>query len=89
MRRIASIAPGTQHVCRLGLATRGGCGLRPDDVDLALQRGVNYLNWCGHPDGLSEAVKSLGSGRQNIVLAAQFQSRPTVERRALLHLDRR
>ena len=79
MRRIASIAPGTQRVCRLGLATRGGCGLRPDDVDLALQRGVNYLNWCGHPDGLSEAVKRLGSRRNNIVLAVQFQSRTSRE----------
>jgi predicted aldo/keto reductase-like oxidoreductase len=79
MTRTTIIAPGLQHVCRLGLATRGGCGLRPDDVDLALQRGVNYLNWCGHPDGLSEAVKRLGSQRPNIILAVQFQSRTSRE----------
>jgi predicted aldo/keto reductase-like oxidoreductase len=88
MRRTAVIAPGLPHVCRLGLATRGGCGLRPDDVDLALRRGVNYLNWCGHPDGLSEAVKTLGSQRPNIILAVQFQSRTsreaTIEFRSLL-----
>jgi predicted aldo/keto reductase-like oxidoreductase len=79
MRRTAIIAPDLQHVCRLGLATRGGCGLRPDDVDLALRRGVNYLNWCGRPDGLSEAVKRLGSQRPNVILAVQFQSRTSRE----------
>src|ERR1700722_12890501 len=88
MRRSAIIVPGGQQVCRLGLATRGGGGLGRDDVDWALQRGVNYLNWCGHPDGLSEAVKRLGSQRRNVVLAVQFQSRTSgeaaVEFRSLL-----
>jgi predicted aldo/keto reductase-like oxidoreductase len=79
MKRTAIIAPGLQHVCRLGLASRGGCALRHDDVELALRRGINYLNWCGHPDGLSEAVKGLGSERQNIILAVQFQSRTSAE----------
>src|ERR1700722_2276907 len=79
MRRTAMIAPGMRQVCRLGLATRGGSGLGAKDVDWALQRGVNYLNWCGHPDGLSEAVKRLGSERRNIVLAVQFQSRTSRE----------
>ena len=73
------IAPGLQQVCRLGLATRGGSSLRPGDVDWALGRGVNYLNWCGHPDGLSEAVKGLGSHRPKIILAVQFQSRTSRE----------
>jgi predicted aldo/keto reductase-like oxidoreductase len=88
MRRSAIIVPGGQQVCRLGLATSGGGGLGRDDVDWALERGVNYLNWCGHPDGLSEAVKRLGSQRRNVVLAVQFQSRTSgeaaVEFRSLL-----
>jgi predicted aldo/keto reductase-like oxidoreductase len=79
MRRSAVIGPGLQPVCRLGLATRGGCGLLPGDVEWALQKGVNYLNWCGHPDGLSEAVKRLGAQRRNSVLAVQFQSRTSRE----------
>lgn len=79
MRRTATIAPGMQKICRLGLATRGGCGLHPDDVDWALRKGVNYLNWCGQRDGLSEAVKRLGSHRSNVVLAVQFQSRTSRE----------
>jgi predicted aldo/keto reductase-like oxidoreductase len=78
-RRTAVIAPGLQQVCRLGLASRGGCGLAPEDVDWAIERGVNYLNWCGHADGLSEAVKRLGSRRRNVVVAVQFQSRTSRE----------
>jgi hypothetical protein len=38
-------------LCRLGLATRGTNRLTPADIHLALDRGVNFLNWCGNPDG--------------------------------------
>jgi predicted aldo/keto reductase-like oxidoreductase len=73
--RTISLAPGLPGVCRLGLATRGNTHLRMEDVEHAISRGVNYLNWCGHPDGLSRAVARLGSARSRIVVAAQFQAR--------------
>ena len=52
MRKTAELAPNLPRVRRLGLATRGNTHLRPDDVAHAIDRGLNYLNWCGKPDGL-------------------------------------
>jgi predicted aldo/keto reductase-like oxidoreductase len=75
MQRTVVLAPGMPEVCRLGLATRGNTHLKSVDVLRAVERGVNYLNWCGHPDGLSSAVAGMGSHRRQVVLAAQFQSR--------------
>jgi predicted aldo/keto reductase-like oxidoreductase len=64
------------EVYRLGLATRGNTHLKTEDVEHAIERGVNYLNWCGHPDGLSHAVARLGQEpRSRIVVAAQFEAR--------------
>ena len=51
-------------VCRLGLATRGNTRLDPEDVEEAMRRGVDYLNWCCHADGLSAAVRRLGPRRE-------------------------
>jgi predicted aldo/keto reductase-like oxidoreductase len=62
-------------VCRLGLATRGNTHLRTEDVEDAIERGVNYLNWCGHRDGMSAAMARMGAGRERVVLAAQFEAR--------------
>lgn len=75
MQRTTVLAPGIPEVCRLGLATRGNTHLKSADVERAVERGVNYLNWCGHPDGLSSAVAGMGSARRQVVVAAQFQSR--------------
>jgi len=75
MQRTVSLAPGLPEVCRLGLATRGNTHLKSEDVEHAIERGVNYLNWCGHPDGLSRAVARLGEQRDQIVVAAQFEAR--------------
>jgi predicted aldo/keto reductase-like oxidoreductase len=61
-------------VCRLGLATRGG-GLTPDDIHHALDRGVNFLNWCGSPDALSRTVAELGPRRREVVVCVQFEAR--------------
>ena len=58
-------------VCRLGLATRGGTHLLKQDVLWALERGINYLNWPGHEDGMSEAIRSLSP--------RQTESLPEVE----------
>ncbi len=62
-------------VCRLGLATRGNTHLTREDVLLALDRGLNYWNWCGHQDGMAEAIGELGSQRKRVVIAAQLWAR--------------
>jgi predicted aldo/keto reductase-like oxidoreductase len=66
-------------VCRLGLATRGGSRLHPKDVEFAIARGLNYLNWCGHEDGLCQTIAALGRERSKVVVAVQFESRGDVE----------
>jgi aryl-alcohol dehydrogenase-like predicted oxidoreductase len=72
-------------VCRLGLATRGGSGLVPDDVFHAIDQGIDFLNWPGlaeGPDGgdaISTAVASLGARRQEVVVCAQFGARTASE----------
>jgi predicted aldo/keto reductase-like oxidoreductase len=60
--------------CRLGLATRSECALEAADVRTAVDRGINYLNWCGRPDGLSRAVRELGARRESVALAVQLES---------------
>jgi predicted aldo/keto reductase-like oxidoreductase len=75
MERTAALAPGLPQVCRLGLATRGNTHLKTEDVEWAVERGINYLNWCGHRDGLSRAVARMRSARKQVVVAAQFQAR--------------
>jgi len=69
------LGAGVPPVCRLGLATRGNTHLGADDVEYAVERGINYLNWCGHADGLSRAVSRMGSARKRVVLAAQLEAR--------------
>ena len=66
-------------VPRLGLATRGNTTLEPDDIARALDCGVRYLNWCGRPDGLSEAMRDLGSLRSEVVFATQLKARTADE----------
>lgn len=79
MERYARLAAGLPAVCRLGLATRGNTRLDADDVHWAVERGVNYLNWCGKPDGLSRAVAEMGPTRANVVVAVQFKARTAGE----------
>ncbi|MEW5975413.1 MAG: aldo/keto reductase [Acidobacteriota bacterium] len=62
-------------VMRLGLATRGNTHLKPDDVLLALEHGINYWNWCGHNDGMAAAVRTLGPRRRRVVVATQLEAR--------------
>jgi predicted aldo/keto reductase-like oxidoreductase len=85
MPRTASLWPGTPRVCRLGLATRGNTHLAEEDVRHALARGIGYLNWCGHPDGMSAAVRDLSAReRESIVVAAQLGARTAEAMRAEL-----
>jgi predicted aldo/keto reductase-like oxidoreductase len=47
----------------------------------ALKRGVNFLNWCGEPDGLSEAIAGLGPRRSEVMVCVQFEARTATEAR--------
>jgi predicted aldo/keto reductase-like oxidoreductase len=71
-------------LCRLGLATRGTGGLSVEDVLHAIDRGINFLNWCGQPDGLSRAVATLGPRREDVVVCVQFEARTAAEARSEL-----
>jgi hypothetical protein len=68
-------------VRRLGLASYGRTAIIPDDVLLAVDRGVNFINWQGLPEGASDgdafptAISSVGAGRQRIVICVQFGAR--------------
>src|SRR5206468_910801 len=44
-----------------------------------LARGVNFLNWCGVPDGLSEAVGGLRTHRKEVLVCVQFEARTATE----------
>lgn len=67
--------PNIGRVCRLGLATRGNSELAVASVNRAIDHGINYLNWCGYPDGMREAIRDLGSRRREIVVAVQLEAR--------------
>lgn len=68
-------------VCRLGLSTRGNTSLSTDDVLHALDRGVNFLNWCGVSDGLSQAVSELSRRRREVFVCVQFEARTAADAR--------
>src|SRR5262249_16344117 len=66
--------------CRLGVASRGNTGLTSADVHLAVERGVNFLNWCGTSgNGMSRAVAELGARRGDVVVCAQFEARTAAD----------
>ena len=74
--RTSNLGGQTPPVCRFGLATRGNTHLDPTDVHRAVDAGVNYLNWCAHPDGMSRAIAELSSRqREQVVVAMQFFAR--------------
>ena len=74
MQKHVELGRSIPPVCRLGLATRGNTHPRAEDVLAALERGVNYWNWCGHDDGMSQAVRQLGPRRGEVALATQLAS---------------
>ena len=76
MKRHVRLSPGGPRVLRLGLSTRGNTHLSSSDVGLAMDGGINYLNWCGYEDGLSRAVARLSrEEREKVVVACQFSAR--------------
>lgn len=82
---LATLSTG-RPVVRLGLATRGNGCLTRADVEWALERGINFLNWCGHPDALSQTVAALGAQRQDLVVCVQLEARSAID--ASTELDR-
>ena len=74
-------------VCRLGLATRGDSALSTQDIHLALERGVNFLNWCGSPDALSRTIAGLKERRREVAVCVQFEARRAKDaERELAHI---
>jgi len=78
-------------VCRLGLASYGQTAITPDDIQHALGRGVNFLNWQGLAEGATtatdaycSAVASLGADRRSVVVCAQFGARNAADAAAEL-----
>lgn len=78
MKRRCFLGPH-RSICRLGLATRGESRLTSADVRHAIDQGINYLNWCGHADGLSQAVRDLGSRRESVAVAVHIESATVAE----------
>jgi aryl-alcohol dehydrogenase-like predicted oxidoreductase len=66
-------------VCRLGLASRGDAALSVDDIHLAVERGIDVLNWPGTEDNLSRAIAGLGPRRDEVVIVAQFEARTATD----------
>lgn len=60
--------------CRLGIATRGNTHPTSDDILEAFEQGINYWNWCGHEDGMSDAIQQLATNRSKVILAAQLET---------------
>jgi predicted aldo/keto reductase-like oxidoreductase len=75
VKKTVQLSADLPSVCRLGLATRGNTHLETSAVEYAIERGVNYLNWCGKPDGMSRAIAGLGARRKDVLVAVQFQAR--------------
>lgn len=40
-----------------------------------MERGINFLNWCGSDDGIARAVREKLIARDRIVVATQLESR--------------
>ncbi len=70
-----------RSVCRLGLASYGRTAITAEDILLAVDRGVNFLNWQGLAEGTVDgdpfpaAISDLGARRDSVVICAQFGAR--------------
>jgi predicted aldo/keto reductase-like oxidoreductase len=60
--------------------------LTPSDVFHAIDRGVNFLNWCGTSNGMSRAIADLGKDRSQVLICVQFEARTAPDAKA--ELDR-
>jgi predicted aldo/keto reductase-like oxidoreductase len=78
---LAPAAAFGKPICRLGIASRGDTQPTPADIQVALERGVNFLNWCGcgYEDGMSRAIAELGAKREEVVVCVQFEARTATD----------
>jgi predicted aldo/keto reductase-like oxidoreductase len=74
MRKFFDFGHNLPTVCRFGLATRGNTHLQAADVRYAVERGINYLNWCGYADGMSKAIAEMGAERERVVVTWQMEA---------------
>jgi predicted aldo/keto reductase-like oxidoreductase len=65
--------------CRLGLASHDGARLTVADIEHALDRGINFLNWAGSEDTISQTVANLGARREEVVVCVQFGARTAAD----------
>src|ERR1700694_4448635 len=87
LNAVAAVNPWLQRdaaafgkpVCRLGLASHEGSQLTTGNIESALGRGVNFLNWAGREHHFSETIASLGSRRSDVVVCVQFAARSAVD----------
>ena len=85
VRQYTYLGGGTPKICRLGLASRGNTHLSVRGVEHALDHGINYLNWCAHPDGMSQVIRRLKERRARVVVACQFYAHTAQEAEHELH----
>ncbi|HEY1860122.1 MAG TPA: aldo/keto reductase [Gemmataceae bacterium] len=84
-----SVQGSQRQICRLGLASRGNTHLAMDDVFHAVNRGINFLNWCGTPNPFAQALTELGPLRAEVMICVQFEARTSTDARAeLAHILR-
>jgi predicted aldo/keto reductase-like oxidoreductase len=50
-------------------------------VGHAVDCGVNFLNWCGAPVGLSDFIAGLGQRRSEVAVCVQFEARTATDAR--------
>ena len=65
--------------CRLGLASHGDTAITSDHIHLALDRGVNFLNWAGDEDVFSRTIAALGPRRDDVIVCVQFAARTAAD----------
>lgn len=75
----------SRPVCRLGLASYGQTAITPEDVLVAIGRGVSFLNWQGLAEGRADedaftrAIAGLGPDRSTVFVCAQFAARSAAD----------
>jgi predicted aldo/keto reductase-like oxidoreductase len=79
---LSTTFPGSaKRIGRLGLASRGDTDLTVADVLFAVQRGANFLNWCGTKNAFADAIAGLGSQREETFVCVQFEARTAADAR--------
>jgi predicted aldo/keto reductase-like oxidoreductase len=51
---------------------------------LALDHGIDFLNWCGTPNGMSRFIADLGPRRSEVMVCVQLEARTATDAKAEL-----